>query len=170
MEPVSELDERFSEAGAEATEWAQVQGALESAEMFWIATVRSDGRPHVTPLVAVWHEDALHFCTGATEQKSVNLRENPQVVLTTGSDRWEDGIDVVVEGVATRVTDGNRLQVLAEAWRTKWDGRWKFEARDGTFHFEDDGGEALVYEVRPAKVLSFAKSEFAATRHRFESV
>ncbi len=28
------------------------------------STVRPDGRPHVTPLLAVWADDALHFCTG----------------------------------------------------------------------------------------------------------
>jgi general stress protein 26 len=169
MEPVTELDDRFSDPDASATGWAEVQGAIESAEMFWISTVRADGRPHVTPLVAVWCEDALHFCTGAGEQKYVNLQANPQVILTTGSGRWEDGLDVIVEGVATRVTDADRLKRLAEAWRTKWDGRWHFEARDGAFHFEDDHGEAVVFEVRPVKVLSFAKGDFAATRHVFET-
>jgi hypothetical protein len=58
MEPVAELDERFSDDGVSATEWAEARRALESAETFWVTTVRSDGRPHVTPLVAVWHDDA----------------------------------------------------------------------------------------------------------------
>jgi len=42
---------------------------LEDAELFWITTVRVDGRPHVTPLVAVWLDDAIHFATGAGEQQ-----------------------------------------------------------------------------------------------------
>jgi predicted pyridoxine 5'-phosphate oxidase superfamily flavin-nucleotide-binding protein len=29
---------------------------LQAAELFWISTVRPDGQPQVTPLVAVWHE------------------------------------------------------------------------------------------------------------------
>lgn len=102
---------------------------LETAELFWITTVRADGRPHVTPLVAVWLDGAIHFHTGADEQKAVNLRANPHVVLTTGCNRWDEGLDVVVEGEAVRVTDEEMLKRLAEVWATKWDGRWQARVR-----------------------------------------
>ena len=72
-EPVSRLDERFSDPTARAVPWATTRAALESAQMSWITTVRSDGRPHVTPLVAVWLDEALHFSTGPGEQKVLNL-------------------------------------------------------------------------------------------------
>ena len=167
MQPVSELDQRFSEAGASATPWAEVRQALESAETSWVTTVRSDGRPHVTPLVTVWLDDALYFCTGPTEQKAVNLRANQNVVLTTGCNTWNRGLDVVVEGTAERVTDQEKLARLAQAWRTRWDGRWHFEVGDGVFQHEGGAGDVLVFEVVPAKILSFAKETFAATRHTF---
>jgi hypothetical protein len=77
----------------------------------------------------------LHFATGETEQKAHNLAANPHVLLTTGDNRWESGLDVVVEGVAVRVTDDDQLSQLADAWLAKWDGQWVFEARDGLFHF-----------------------------------
>src|SRR5437868_4034583 len=99
-EPVSELDRRFSDPDATAVEWSETQRVLESAELFWISTVRSDGRPHVSPLVAVWFEDAIYFSTGATEQKAINLRTDPHVILTTGCNDWDRGLDVVVEGDA----------------------------------------------------------------------
>jgi hypothetical protein len=51
----------------------QTLRALESAELFWIRAARSDGRAHLTPLVAVWLDDALYFCTGEKEQKYINL-------------------------------------------------------------------------------------------------
>jgi general stress protein 26 len=164
--PTTSLDPRFSDPAATPTPWPDTLRAIETAELFWITTVRADGRPHVTPLVAVWLDGALHFCTGAAEQKAVNLRTTPHVVLTTGCGTWDRGLDVVVEGDAVRVTDGPTLQRLADAWRTKWDGRWHFEARDGAFHHED-GGEALVYAVAPTKVLAFGKGTFSHTRHRF---
>jgi len=167
MEPVTELDEQFSEPGATATPWAEVRQVVEDAQQSWITTVRRDGRPHVTPLVAVWLDGSLHFCTGADEQKAVNLRTNPKVVLTTGCNTWNEGLDVIVEGEAVRVTDGDRLQRLADAWRTKWDGSWRFEVQDGAFRPEEADHDALVFEVKPTKVLSFAKETFAATRHRF---
>jgi len=163
--PQSELDPRFSDPNARATDWDAARRVVESADLFWITTVRADGRPHVTPLVAVWLDGAIHFSTGAAEQKAVNLAVNPHVILTTGCNLWEEGLDVVIEGDAVRVTDEARLRKLAEAWEAKWDGRWQFEVRDGAFHHE--GGEALVFAVAPTKILAFGKGRFSHTRHRF---
>jgi len=165
-QPTTRLDTRFSDSGATATGWDQTRSALEAAELFWLTTVRAGGRPHVTPLVAVWLDDAIHFTTGPQEQKAINLNDNPQVALTTGCDRWDGGLDIVVEGTAVRVTDDQTLERLARAWTAKWDGRWHFVARDGAFHHKG-GGEALVYSVRPAKVLAFGKEPFSHTTHRF---
>lgn len=164
--PVTEIDSRFSEPGAAATEWEQAQAVLESAQLSWLATVRADGRPHVTPLVAVWLDGAVYFSTGATEQKAVNLRANPHVTLTTGCNSWDAGLDVVVEGAAERVTGAEELERLAAAWREKWDGRWQYEVGAAGFRHEA-GGEAVVFAVRPAKVLSFGKGNFSHTRHMF---
>jgi general stress protein 26 len=165
--PVTELDERYSAAGAVATEWEETARALEAAELFWLTTVRADGRPHVTPLVAVWADDALHFCTGADEQKSVNLRSNSHVILMTGCNDWQAGLDIVVEGDAVRVTDDIVLERLAEAWRTKWEGQWQFQARDGFFVHPDGHGGVVVFSVMPTKVLAFAKGVSGHTTHRF---
>jgi nitroimidazol reductase NimA-like FMN-containing flavoprotein (pyridoxamine 5'-phosphate oxidase superfamily) len=164
-EPKTELDSRFSEPGTKPTPWADTLRAIETAELFWITTVRADGRPHVTPLPAVWLDEALHFCTGAGEQKAVNLRANPHVALTTGRNDWNSGLDVVVEGDAVQVADEPTLHRLAAAWRTKWDGSWQYEVRDGAFHH--DVGEAQVYAVAPTKVLAFGKGTFTHTSHRF---
>jgi general stress protein 26 len=164
-EPVTELDPRFSDPGTAATSWAETRRVLEEAQLSWLTTVRADGRPHVTPLVAVWLDGAAYFTTGDTEQKGVNLRGNPHVVLTTGCNGWDFGLDVMVEGDAVRVTGQALLERLAQAWRGKWDGQWQFEARDGAFHHGQ--GEALVFAVKPTKVLAFGKGTFTHTRHRF---
>ena len=102
--PLTTLDPRFSDDEAVATQWDDTRRAFESAELFWICTVRRDGRPHVTPLVAVWLDEAIHFCTGPSEQKAINVAHNSHVVLTTGCADWESGFDIVVEGDAVRVT------------------------------------------------------------------
>ena len=127
-EPITTLDARFSDPNAAATSWDDTVRILEAAQLFWITTVRADGRPHVSPLVAVWLDGSIHFTTGAAEQKAVNLRSNPHTILTTGCNDWDRGLDVVVEGDAVPVTDDRTLQRLADAWRTKWDGSWQFEA------------------------------------------
>jgi nitroimidazol reductase NimA-like FMN-containing flavoprotein (pyridoxamine 5'-phosphate oxidase superfamily) len=163
--PMPELDPRYSDPEATATSWAAVHEVLESAELFWISTVRSSGRPHVVPLPAVWRDGALYFCTGPEEQKAVNLVVNDACVLTTGTNVWKSGLDVVVEGRARRVTDETRLEALAAAWASKYEGDWQFEVRDGAF--QHGPGEAYVFEVSPSKVIAFAKGEFAQTRFRF---
>jgi general stress protein 26 len=165
--PVTTLDQQYSDPHATATGWDETCRVLETAELFWISTVRADGRPHVTPIVAVWVEGAICFSTGAEEQKFVNLLVNPHVVLTTGCNSWDQGLDVVVEGEAVRVTDEDTLKRLAAAFTTKWNGAWQFEVRDGCFH-HPGGGAAMVFSVSPAKVFAHAKGEpFGATRHKF---
>src|SRR6202046_4349436 len=166
--PVTKLDERYSDPAATAIGWEETRRALEGAELFWVSTVRADGRPHVTPVVAAWAEGAIWFSTGADEQKFANLRANPHLVLTTGCNRWDQGLDVVVEGDAVRVTDDVVLSRVAGAFAAKWDGRWQFTARDGAFRDATDGsGEALVFSVTPVKVFAHAKGDpFGATTHR----
>jgi hypothetical protein len=165
--PVTTLDARFSDPTAVATTWERARKDLEAAELFWITTARSDGRPSVSPLVAVWLDDALHFCTGSEEQKAVNLRGNQHVVLTTGCNSWEGGLDVMVEGVAVRQTDPDVLERLADAWGRKWDGRWKYTVQDGAFRPADGPNTALVFSVAPTKVFAFGKGTFSQTRFTF---
>jgi general stress protein 26 len=164
-QPVAELSEGFSSPGATARPWAEVAEVLDRAGIFWLSTVRRDGRPHVTPLPAVWHDGALHFCTGDQEQKTRNLAAEPRCVLTTGTPELRSGLDVVVEGTAVRVTDPGRLKRLAELWRDRHD--WPFEV--GADGFSDGAGRTgLVFGVTPDKVLAFGKGEpFSQTRYRF---
>jgi len=165
-EPATTLDPRFSDSSAEPTPWEDARNLLEGAQLFWICTVRTDGRPHLTPLVAVWIDDTLYFCTGPAEQKAVNLRENPHVLLMTGCNDWDKGVDTVVEGEAVRVTDTALLDRLAEAWATKWDGRWQYRTDQNGFRHER-GGEVLVFSVTPTKAFAFAKGTFSQTRYAF---
>jgi len=174
-DPVVELDPRFSSEGATALPWSEVVGVLEHSEIFWLSTVRRDGRPHVTPLPAMWLDGALHFCTGPAEQKAKNLDVNPRCVLTTGTNAFLSGLDVVVEGRAARVTDVSLLERLAAMWESKLD--WPFEVVDGVFRERtsqivgeefDERGSAHVFAVVPTKVLAFGKGEpFSQTRYRF---
>lgn len=44
QDPVAELEPRFSSAGATPTPWAEARGHLEGLDVYWLATVRPDGR------------------------------------------------------------------------------------------------------------------------------
>jgi len=109
----------------------------------------------VTPLVAVWVDDALCFCTGPDERKAKNLAGNPGCILTTGCNAIGEGVDVVVEGDAVNVQDDVKLQRIADAYVAKYGAEWTFTVGDGAFHHE--AGTALVFEVAPSTAFGFGK-------------
>src|SRR4051794_29095290 len=168
------IDPRYGDASATAPPWADIERLLADAQLYWIITVRGDGRPHAVPLVGVWQDGAFAFCTGAEEQKQRNLDANPHVAVTTGSTGahgWDSGKDVVVEGTAVRVTDPGTLQALADAWAAKYGDDWRFTVRgEELVELSSSGGAtergALVYRVAPAKVLAFGGGH-GQTRYRF---
>jgi general stress protein 26 len=164
--PATNLDRRFSSSDAQPTPWTEAVQSLEQAEVYWISTVRPDGRPHVTPMIGLWLDGALIFTTGETEQKARNLEANPHVVITTGCNALGEGLDVVIEGDAVRITDNARLQRIADAYATTYEG-WHFDVHDGAF-LNDAGATALVFAVVPVKAFGFGKGEpFSQTRWRF---
>lgn len=164
-EPTSSLDVRYSDPEAAAAPWADTHGGLRDAELYWITTVRADGRPHVTPMVAVWHDGGLCFVTGVGEQKQHNLAANAAVAITTGSNGWERGVDVVLEGRATRVTETGELTAIASAFLEKYGEVWRFEPRGRGF--ATPGGEAWVLRVPPTRVFAFAKDPHGQTTYRW---
>jgi general stress protein 26 len=168
------IDPRYGHAAATPPPWADVERLLADAQLYWIVTVRTDGRPHAVPLVGVWHDGVFAFCTGSDEQKRRNLGANHHVAVTTGTtgtNGWDSGRDVVVEGSAARVTDPEQLQRLAEAWFAKYGEDWHFEVRGQEFiELSDSGGGteggAWVYTVAPHKVIVFG-GEHGQTTYRF---
>src|SRR3712207_3899831 len=127
MTPSTDLDPRYSSPEAGPTDWARARDELAKAELYWLTTVRPDGRPHVTPLIGVLVYDVLYFTTGAQERKARNLEQNPHVVLTTGRNLLHEGLDVVVEGDAVRVSAPAVLDEVARAFLDKYGEEWHFE-------------------------------------------
>jgi nitroimidazol reductase NimA-like FMN-containing flavoprotein (pyridoxamine 5'-phosphate oxidase superfamily) len=170
--PDTQFQERFSSPDATAMPWDAAEAILHDAEIYWVTTVRPDGRPHVTPLVAVWLDGALFFCTGDDERKARNLRGNTSCVMTTGCNAFRSGTDVVLEGEATNVTDDASLQRVADALLAKYD--WPYRVKDGALEEvgrPDEGesrGVAIVFRVTPSTIFAYGRGEsFSATRYRF---
>jgi nitroimidazol reductase NimA-like FMN-containing flavoprotein (pyridoxamine 5'-phosphate oxidase superfamily) len=157
------LDKRFGDRN-EPLDGDTVRDALAAAELYWLTTVRSDGRPHVTPLVGLWHQDSFVFCTGGEEQKARNLEHGNAVAVTTGSNTWSRGLDLVVEGRAERVTGLAALTDLADAYRDKYGDDWDYDADDEVF--DPEGNRAYVFRVQPTKVIAFSKSPHGQTTFR----
>ena len=173
-QPVTELDERYGDPEIAATEWSFAVDLLEKAQLFWLSTVRPEGRPHVTPLVGVWIDDAFYFCTGAEERKALNLAANAECALITGTNSFAEGFDIVIEGSVDRIKDNDHLQRVADKYLEKYGTVWAFTVQDeGFVHGEGSLREehqvsAHVFEVRPVTVFGFGKGPFSQTRWRFD--
>jgi pyridoxine/pyridoxamine 5'-phosphate oxidase len=158
----------FSSPNAVLTEWSRARTELGDAEVYWLSTVRPDGRPHVTPLLGIWLEGGFYFCTGPTERKAMNLQTNPQCVVTTGRNTLE-GLDLVLEGTAETTSDPAERGRVAETYESKYGSH--FAAPNGTWSGLGDAirrAGALVYRVVPATVFGFGKgTPFSQTRWQF---
>ena len=164
-QPTTTLDKRYSSETATARPWDEGRELLEKAEIFWLTTVRADGRPNVSPLAAVWLDDSLYFCTGENERKALNIASNRQCAITTGCNAMNEGFDVVIEGDAIRVLDREKLQRIADAYGAKYAG-WGLTVGEGVLLGE--GGDTLAFEIVPIKAFGFGKGEpFSQTRWDF---
>ena len=176
MQPTTELDARYSSAlnprpGAAdvtATEWSEARSRLETAEIFWVSTVRPYGRLHVTPVIAAWHDGVLYFSTGKGEQKARNLAHDGHCALTTGGNSLTEGLDLVVEGRAEPVTDPAVLEEVIAAYEAKYGAH--ITSAEGTFYGLGDEfrtGAALVFSVAPTTAYGFGRDNGVYTHTRW---
>jgi hypothetical protein len=97
----------------------------------WLATINRDGSPHVTGVGALWFDGAFWFETGELTRKGRNLARDPRCTVSVATHEF----DLVVEGVAEKVTDPTMVATMAEQWRMQgWPAR------------VDDSGVALTAE------------------------
>lgn len=136
--------------------------------MFWMATVRPEGLPHVRPILAVWVDGALHFVSSTSSRKWANLGHSSHCSISTGT----PGLDLVVEGEAVRVTDEATLRRVADASDSKYG--WPVEIREAAFHAEGAPTAGPppfhIYQVQPRTVYGFGTDEDhfdRSTRWRF---
>lgn len=139
--------------------WEHARKRLEEAIHYWVATVRPDGRPHVTPIWGVWLDDAFYFDGSPETRRHRNIAHNPAVAV-----HLEDGADVViVEGQATAVDDPAPTLTarLAERYGAKYASRG-YAPEPDTW---DAGG---LYRMRPQKVLAWTTFPDDMTRWLFD--
>ena len=113
-------------------DWPQVVERLVAAPQYWMATTRSDGRPHVVPRWGAWLDGHLWYDGSPETIHAKNLTANPACVLHL-EDGWKT---VIVEGTSRRAQPpgpdlGSRIAAaFAEKYRAKgyapeadaWDG------------------------------------------------
>ena len=171
MEKKEPVDERnLDGSGAPPIPWARAHERFEEdagiSPTHWLATVRPDGKPHVMPVWTVWMDGAFYFVAGATTRQRKNLAQHASCVITVAS----SGLDLVVEGEATKVSDETRLQQIADAYAVQG---WHPTVRNSVF-YADYGTPSAgpppydVYEVVPVTVFGLGTDEpYGATCWRF---
>jgi hypothetical protein len=93
---------------------------------FFLGTVGPGGTPHAAGVGALWCDGDLFVVSGPGTRKSRNLAANPACTLSVPL----RGIDLVLEGEASRVTDAPTLERLAALYRE--DG-WPAEVEGDAF-------------------------------------
>jgi F420H(2)-dependent biliverdin reductase len=91
---------------------------LRTERNVWLATVRPDGSPHLTPIWFVWVDSKMWVCTTALAVKTRNVRKNPRVMISL-----ESGDDPLVGEGTVFVVDVPFPNDVVEAFSEKfqWD-------------------------------------------------
>jgi hypothetical protein len=117
--------------------WTHAAERLMAARNYWLATVRPDGRPHVTPLWGAWVGGAL-YVDGVPETRwARNIAVNPEASI-----HLENGDDVVIlEGVVDDVTTSAQVAAsIIAAWDDKYGELHPEPATRGVFRFRPRRG------------------------------
>jgi hypothetical protein len=93
---------------------------------YFLGTSRPDGRPHAASVGAQWLDGDLYFTSGPGTRKARNLAANPACTFAVGL----EGIDLILEGEAARVTGRPTLERLAGLYR---EGGWPAEVDGDAF-------------------------------------
>ena len=137
-------------------EWDDVERRLESAPVYWIASTRPDGRPHVIPRDGTWLDGGLYYGGSPQTVHFRNITENPNIVVHVG-----DGMEaIIVEG---RVEISKPTEAMAKRISEASFAKYPQYGRIDPSRYM--GG---VTVLRPRRVLAWTSLPENATRFRFE--
>jgi hypothetical protein len=167
-EPVE--TKNLDQYGDTALDWSRAREALlderDSARSFFLGTVTPEGRPHAAGVGAVWHDGDVYVVAGPGTRKARNLETNPACTVSVSL----TGMDLVMEGEATRVVDADTLERLAAVYR---EAGWPAEVAGDAFtapYTAPSGGPPPwnLYRMVVHTAFGVASAEpSGATRWRF---
>ena len=134
-------------------DWTVVEQRLIDSLHYWLATVRSDGSPHVVPIDGLWFDGGCYFGGDRATVHIRNLRHDGRAML-----HLEDGESaVIVEGTAEWTTPSKAdAQQLVKASKAKYG-----------YSNSAAGYLAGVWRLQPVKVLAWTTLYVDATRFHF---
>jgi hypothetical protein len=125
-------------------DWPGVEARISAERAYWLATSNPNGSPHVTPMWAVWIEDALYFDGPPTARWARNLIADSRVSMNLQS-----GADaVIIEGLVDDLeTDAALGEQIVAAWMAKY----------GSATLPEPVHQGL-FRLRPRKVKAWSES------------
>ncbi len=114
-----------------------------------LATVRSDGRPHIAPIWFDLDGEDIIFTTWHTTVKAANIRRDPRVSMCVDDDRPPSAF-VIIEGTARFENDPEQLLY----WATKIAGRYMGPDFAGSYGTRNAVEGELLVRVKPVKIIA----------------
>ena len=157
--------------GSSALPWSRPHDLLiasptQSDITFFLGTVRPDGRPHAAGIGALWLDGDLYFTSGPETAKTRHLAVNPACTISVRL----QGIDLILEGDATRVADQPTLETAARLYSAGgWPAEVAGDALTAPFSAPSAGPPPWhLYRFRFHTAFGVATAEpSGATRWRF---
>ncbi len=159
--------------GDPALPWSRARDVLASdsdgMDVTWfLGTTRPDGTPHAAGIGALWHDGELYFTSSPDAAKARHLVVHPDATLSVRL----QGMDLVLEGVAERITDLARLEAVVQRYRQSgWPAEVDRDASAFTAPYSAPSAGPppwYVYQLRYHTVFGVATAEpHGATRWRF---
>jgi PPOX class probable F420-dependent enzyme len=135
--------------------WDWAEQRLRESRNFWLATHWPDGRPHLMPVWAIWHNSHLWFSSSNQSRKARNLAADGRCVLTTDDSQNP----VVVEGLAERLVDHADLMTFLQIMNTKYATSYGPEMVDPRSN--------STYRLRPTWAFGLRAEQFTGTPTRW---
>jgi hypothetical protein len=143
-------------------EWQLIEERLIAATVYWLASVRPDGRPHVVPRWGVWLDGKFWYDGSPATRHSQNVEVNPACAL-----HLESGTTVtIVEGTSVRsdpISGDLGVRLAAEYSRKYKD--LSYEPAADAWSDEIAGGMRIVV---PLKAIAWSQFPTDLTRFVFD--
>lgn len=161
--------------GTPPIEWGRVEAVLDSTlpqapgtggpqrHTTWLTTINPDGIPHVMPVGVQSVAGTWYFTSGPETRKSRNLVRDARCSVSVATEPF----DLVLEGTAERVVDGDELATVAAKYAADgWPAEVAGDALNAPFSAPSAGpGPWHLYRLRPATVFAMGTAEpFGATK------
>lgn len=157
--------------GSGLLDWARAEAAMGGVptpdHTYFIGTCRLDGTPHAAGIGAQWSEGSLYFTSSPVTRKYRDLSENPKCTISVRL----QGLDLVLDGQAQRVTDTATLESVASGYRAGgWPAEVAEEALTAPFSAPSAGPAPWhVFRFAVHSAVGVATAEpFGATRWDFD--